>query len=160
MLKPMRVSLVAVDSSTNSPVVVLKELEGEKTLPIWIGSFEATAIAMELEGSKSPRPLTHDLLRDIMELLDGKVTKVEICDLKDSIYYALIYIHHNGEEFSVDARPSDALALSLRVNAPVYVAEDIIEKSGQIKVDSGPDEELKEPKGWRTRLEDLTPDDL
>ncbi|MFH0843950.1 MAG: bifunctional nuclease family protein, partial [Pseudomonadota bacterium] len=122
MFMPMVVSGLTIDPLTNSPIVILKEVEGDKTLPIWIGLLEATAIASELEGVKFSRPMTHDLLKNLLGLINVKVKRIEVCDLKNNTYYALIHITHNGKELSIDARPSDALALSLRVNAPIFVA--------------------------------------
>ncbi|GAG88540.1 unnamed protein product, partial [marine sediment metagenome] len=132
MLRPMAISALVVDSLSNSPIVILKEIDGERTLPIWIGQLEATAIASILQGIKFPRPMTHDLFKNIIDLINAKIKKVEICDLKDSILYALIYINHNGKEISLDARPTDALALALRVNAPIFVVEEVIQKAKQV----------------------------
>jgi bifunctional DNase/RNase len=115
----MVIAGLTVDPLTNSPIVILKEIGGERTLPIWIGLLEATAIASELEGIKFSRPMTHDLLKNIMSLMDVKVNKIEVSDLKNNTYFALIYLDHKGKEISIDARPSDALALSLRMGAPI-----------------------------------------
>ncbi len=160
MLKPMTVSAIAVDSLTKSPIVILKEIGGERTLPIWIGLLEANAIASELEGIKFPRPMTHDLLKNIMELTDVKVNKVEVCDLKDNTYFALIHINHNGKEISIDARPSDALALSLRVNAPIFVAEEVISKSSQIDLEAEPEDKSEQGRKWQEILEKMNPKDF
>src|SRR5512136_1091351 len=108
MLRPMVIAGLTVDPMTNSPIVILKEIGGERTLPIWIALLEATAIASELEGIKFSRPMTHDLLKCIMDQIDLKVNKVEVCDLKNNTYYALIYLNYQGKEISIDARPSDA----------------------------------------------------
>lgn len=160
MLRPMTISAIAVDSLTKSPVVILKEVGGERTLPIWIGLLEANAIASELEGVKFPRPMTHDLLKNVMESTDVKVNKVEVCDLKDNTYFALIHITHNGKEISIDARPSDALALSLRVNAPIFVAEEVISKSTQIDLEAEPEDKSEQGKKWQEILEKLDPEDF
>lgn len=160
MLRPMIVSGLTIDPLTNNPIVILKEIDGEKTLPIWIGLLEATAIASELEGIEFSRPMTHDLLKNVMEKVNVKVNKIEVCDLKNNTYYALIHITHDGKEINIDARPSDALALSLRMNAPIFVEEEVIEKSQQIDLKAQPDDKSKEGKKWQEILENLNPDDF
>ncbi len=160
MFRPMIISGLTVDPLTNSPIVILKEIDGERTLPIWIGLLEATAIASELEGIKFSRPMTHDLLKSVMDMIDVEVNKVEVCDLKNNTYYALIHMTHRGKEISIDARPSDALALSLRVNAPIFVAEDVISKSKQIDLTSEPDDTSEQGKKWQEILEKLNPEDF
>jgi len=156
----MIISGLTVDPLTNSPIVILKEIDGERTLPIWIGLLEATAIASELEGIKFSRPMTHDLLKSVMDMIDVEVNKVEVCDLKNNTYYALIHMTHRGKEISIDARPSDALALALRVNAPIFVAEDVISKSKQIDLTSEPDDTSEQGKKWQEILEKLNPEDF
>jgi len=148
------------DSLTKSPIVILKDLDGERTLPIWIGLLEATAIATELEGIKFSRPMTHDLLKSILELIDVKVERVEVCDLKKNTYYALIHITHRGEEITVDARPSDALALSLRMNAPIFVAEEVISKSKQIDLKAEAEDKSEQGKKWQEILEKIDPEEF
>ncbi|MFH1125296.1 MAG: bifunctional nuclease family protein [Pseudomonadota bacterium] len=160
MLTSMAISGLTVDPLTNSPIVILKEVGGERTLPIWIGLLEATAIASELEGIKFSRPMTHDLLKNIMALIDVKVNKVEVCDLKNNTYYALIYINHKGKEISIDARPSDALALSLRVDAPIFVADEVINKSAQIDLKAEPEDKSEQGKKWQEILEKLNAEDF
>ncbi len=122
--------------------------------------LEATAIASELEGIKFSRPMTHDLLKNIMSLMDVKVNKIEVCDLKNNTYFALIYLDHNGKEISIDARPSDALALSLRMSAPIFVSEDVIKKSSQIDLKAEPEDKTEQGKKWQEILEKLNPDDF
>jgi bifunctional DNase/RNase len=160
MLRAMIISGLTVDQLTNSPIVILKEIDGEKTLPIWIGLLEATAIASELEGIEFSRPMTHDLLKNILDLVDVKVVKIEVCDLKNNTYYALIHISHNGKDMTIDARPSDALALSLRVGAPILVAEEVIEKSKQIDLKAEPEEKSEQGRKWQEILEKLDPEDF
>ena len=156
---PMNISTVTVDPLSNSPIVILKEIDGDKILPIWIGIMEATAIASELENIKFSRPMTHDLLKNIMDTLDVKVTKVEVCDLRENTYYALIHLLTNdGKEYAVDSRPSDALALSLRVNAPIFVRDEVLKKSTRLTEDSGSDSERG--KKWKDILEALKPEDF
>ena len=160
MLRPMMISVLAVDSSTKSPIVILKEVDGERRLPIWIGILEASAIANELEGFKMSRPMTHDLLKDILELIDAKVNKVEVCDLKNNTYYALIHITHKGKEITVDARPSDALVLSLNMNAPIFISEEVINKSRQIDLKAEPEDKSEQGKKWREILGKMNPENL
>ena len=160
MSKLVVVSLVAVDPSTNSPVVILKEVEGDRSLPIWIGHMEARAIASESEGIKPPRPMTHDLIKNIMEMAEARVKRVEVCDLKDNTYYALIHVSYREREFSLDARPSDALALSLRVKAPIFVAEKVMERAlkGNLIVET--EITQQQEKDWQEILEHLDPKDF
>jgi len=156
----MIISGLTVDPLTNSPIVILKEIDGEKTLPIWIGLLEATAIASELEGIEFSRPMTHDLIKNILEMVDVKVVKIEVCDLRNNTYFALIHILYNGKEMTIDSRPSDALALSLRVGAPVFVAEEVIEKSKQIDLKAEPEDKSEQGRKWQEILEKLDPDDF
>ncbi len=162
MYIPMNISTVTVDPISNSPIVILKEINGDKILPIWIGIMEATAIASELENIKFSRPMTHDLLKNIIDTLDVKVTKVEVCDLKDNTYYALIHIlTSDGKEYAIDARPSDALALSLRTNAPIFVKEEVILKSAKLTDnESEAMDESEKGKKWKKILESLKPEDF
>lgn len=160
MLKPMIISKLTIDPLTNQPIVILKEIDGDKTLPIWIGLLEATAIATRLEGVELERPMTHDLLKNLLELVDVKVARIEVCDLKNNTYYALIHISHNGRDMKIDARPSDALALSLRVDAPIFVAEEVIKKSKQIDLSAEAEIKSEEGKKWQDILENLNPEDF
>jgi len=160
MYTPMVVSGLTVDPITNSPIVILKEINGEKTLPIWIGLLEATAIASELESIKFSRPMTHDLIKNMMEMIDLKVSRIEVCDLKNNTYYALIHFKHGGKEMSIDARPSDALAISLRVKAPIFVAEEVIHKSTQVDLKGEPQDRTEKGKKWQDILEKLKPEDF
>ena len=160
MYKPMVISGLTMDPITNSPIVILKEIDGDKTLPIWIGLLEATAIASELEGIKFSRPMTHDLFRNIMEMVDLKIVKIEVCDLKNNTYYALIHLKHGDREMSIDARPSDALALSLRLKAPIFVSEQVIQESSQIDLKADPQDKSESGKKWQEILENLNPEDF
>lgn len=160
MLVPMIISGLAVDPVTKNPIVILKEIDGERTLPIWIGFLEATAIASELEGIQFSRPMTHDLLKNIMETVNIKIDKIEVCDLRNNTYYALIHISYNEKTITIDARPSDALALSLRVEAPIFVEEKVIDKSKQIDLQAEPDDTSEEGKKWQDILENLNPEDF
>jgi bifunctional DNase/RNase len=125
----MIVATVVVDNITQTPAVVLKEENGERFLPIWIGINEANAIMMELENIKFERPLTHDLIKNIFSTLGIKLKKIEVSDLKHSTYYATLYIEHNGKEYEIDSRPSDAIAIALRLGADIYVDEIVFDKT-------------------------------
>lgn len=156
----MKVFGLTIDPLTNSPIMILKDQEGDKTVPIWIGLLEATAIASELENVKFSRPMTHDLMKNLMDQMGVKLAKVEICDLRDNTFFAQLYLILQGKEFSMDARPSDAIALALRTKAPIYVEEQVIQKSKT--VDLGNKEEIlsEEGKKWTEILESLTTDDF
>lgn len=160
MYRPMVIAGLTVDPMTNSPIVILKELDGEQTLPIWIGLLEATAIASELEGIKFSRPMTHDLIKNIMEMVSLQVTKVEVCELRDNTYYALIHFRQGGKEMSIDARPSDALAISLRLKVPIFVADEVIHQSSEIDLKAEPRDKSKTGKEWQELLENLSPEDF
>ncbi len=147
---------LTIDSASNSPILILKEMEGERTLPIWIGLLEATAIASELESVSFSRPMTHDLMRNLLEALGRSVSRVEVVDLRDNTFYALIHLLGPEGEISIDARPSDAIALALRTESPIYVAEKVLERSG-LKVKST-DEDAEEK--WKEILESMDPDDF
>lgn len=125
-LRMMKVDKLGIDLLTHDPVVILRDMEGKRHLPILIGPFEATAIALALEGQKVPRPLSHDLMKSIIESLDAKVDRVIIDDIKDNTFYAKVILKAGGEPVEVDARPSDSIALALRTDAPIYVSEQII----------------------------------
>jgi len=152
----VKVVNVAIDVKSNMPVIILKEKEGEKTLPIWVGLFEAQAIALALENVKPPRPLTHDLTKSIIEKLKGKVDRVVINDLKNNTFYARILMRKNGESIQVDSRPSDAIALALRLKVPIYIDEGVLDK---VAVGSKPIEE-KEIEDFKRKLKDLKPEDF
>jgi bifunctional DNase/RNase len=156
----MKVFGLTIDPLTNSPILILKDMEGEKSIPIWIGLLEATAIASELEKVKFARPMTHDLLKNLMDRIGLRLVKVEICDLRDNTYFALLHLVLQDEAFTMDARPSDAIALALRAEAPIYVDEQVLQKSKE--VDLGAKEEIQdtEAKKWTEILESLSPEDF
>src|SRR5512146_1979269 len=129
MFREMKVSGLVMDPQTNTPILIQKDLENDASLPIWIGLLEATSIATELEKIQFPRPMTHDLIKNCFEHLKVSVDRIEVCDLRDNTYYALIYIRDNDQVSPIDARPSDAIAIALRTNAPIYVKEDVLNKS-------------------------------
>lgn len=156
MFIEMVVKGLTLDPLTNMPIVILKDLEEKRVLPIWIGLFEANAIALELEKITTPRPMTHDLMRDLIVGLDAQVTKIVVNDLKNSTFYAVIHLSMNGNQVVVDSRPSDAIALALRSNAPIYVSSEVVNKARSIDV-SQENEEADQLKEW---LENLKPEDF
>ena len=125
----MKVSGLTIDPLTNTPIVILKDLEEKQALPIWIGLFEASAIATELEKISFSRPMTHDLINDLLRSLEASVMMIEINDLRDNTFFAMIHLLFNGNKVAVDSRPSDAIALALRANAPIFVHEQVIDRS-------------------------------
>jgi len=147
---------VAIDIKSKMPVIVLKEKSGDKTLPIWIGLFEAQSIALAMENIKPPRPLTHDLAKSLIEKLKGKVDKVVINDLRNNTFYAKILIRQNGEDIQVDSRPSDAIALALRLKVPIFIEEEVLDK---VAIGTGPigEEEVEE---FKKKLKNLKPEDF
>lgn len=157
-LVPMSIKGLMLDPVSNSPIVVLKDDDEKFFLPIWVGIFEANAIALQLENITTPRPMTHDLLRNMIAELDARVTRIVISDLKDSTFFAQIRLLINrggGEQLlEVDARPSDAIALALRTEAPIYVAQSVLEQAQTISPDEDSDEKTKR---W---FENLSPEDL
>jgi bifunctional DNase/RNase len=132
MLIEMKVSGLTIDPITNTPIVILKDMQENKAIPIWIGLFEASAIATELEKVVFSRPMTHDLLNECLKTLDITVSKIEIVDIRNNTFFANIYLTREGQNFSIDARPSDAIALALRAHAPIYIEESVIEKSRNV----------------------------
>ena len=160
MLREMVVSGLTIDPFTNSPIMILKDVESDKAVPIWIGLLEATAIASELENIKFSRPMTHDLLKNIMETMDIKITKVEVCDLRDNTYFALIYLTRGGKEITIDARPSDAIAMALRTKCPIFVAEVVIQKARRVDLSAQEAITSEDAKKWTEILEGLDPDDF
>ncbi|MFH1220551.1 MAG: bifunctional nuclease family protein [Candidatus Eisenbacteria bacterium] len=151
----MKVWRLALDGRTDTPVVVLQEVNGKRVLPIWIGRSEARAIAMELAGQKFQRPLTHDLLKTIIDGLQGAVRKIVITDLKENTFFAKLFIEKGEEIIGIDARPSDSIALALKSKAPVFVAEELLREQ--------PAEELSEDEraeALRKYLDELNPEDF
>ncbi len=155
LLVPMSIKGLMLDPVSNSPIVVLKDENEKFFLPIWVGIFEANAIALQLENIATPRPMTHDLLRNMIAELDARVTRIVINDLRDSTFFAQIRLIVGEKTLEVDARPSDAIALALRAEAPIFVAQSVLDQAQTISPDSEEsDEKLKK---W---FENLGPDDL
>lgn len=156
MLIEMTIKGLMVDPITNIPIVILRDTDGQRVLPIWVGIFEANAIALQIENIETPRPMTHDLLRNVIGDLHGAVEKIVVSDIKDNTFYALIHLRVGEEAVTVDARPSDAIALALRVRAPIFVEETVIDNAKNL--DFAPDKANSERLAkW---LESLDPDDL
>ena len=156
MLIEMTIKGLMVDPITNTPIVILKDKEGERVLSIWVGIFEANAIALQIENVETARPMTHDLLRNIITDLDGRVDRVVVNDLRDNTFFAIIHMTVAGERVAVDARPSDAIALALRTRAPILVEEAVIDNARTVDFASQRADNDRLQK-W---LESLDPDDL
>jgi hypothetical protein len=148
-----------MDPVTNSPIVVLQDSSSETLLPIWVGIFEANAIALQIEKVDTPRPMTHDLIKGLLNHLSARVTKVVVTELKDNTFYAMIFLDVDGKTVTVDSRPSDAIAIALRTDSPIYVTDEVIAKSAStgastLAADKGSPDNIKE---W---LENLNPEDM
>ncbi len=156
MLIEMTIKGLMVDPTTNLPIVILRDKKGERVLPIWVGIFEANAIAMQIENVDTPRPMTHDLLRNVIADLKATVQRIVVSDLQENTFYALIYLAVNGETVAIDARPSDAIALALRTRAPIFVEDAVIDHAKTIDFAADRHDEDRLHK-W---LESLDPEDL
>ncbi len=152
----MTIKGLMIDPVTNMPIVILKDKEGERVLPIWVGVFEANAIALQIENISTPRPMTHDLIRNILSEIEADVQRIVVCELRENTFYAMIYLDREGETMAIDARPSDAIALALRTKSPIFVEDDVVEsaKGLDLSKDTTDSERLQK---W---LEGLNPDDL
>jgi bifunctional DNase/RNase len=134
MYLEMKVKGLAVDPLSNLPILILRDEEDKRSLPIWVGLAEANAIAIELEKIPTARPMTHDLIKSILESLRARVLKVVVSDLRDNTFFAVLHLQLGGNEITVDSRPSDAIALALRVGAPIFVAEEVVQKAQTVEV--------------------------
>jgi hypothetical protein len=152
----MSIKGLMVDPISNMPIVILRDKDGTRTLPIWVGMFEANAIALQIENIATPRPMTHDLLRNVIHDLKAAVEKIVVCDLQDGTFYALIYLRVHGEVLAIDSRPSDAIALALRTRAPIFVEETVIDSAKTVDVAS----DKSDAERLQKYLESLDPDDL
>src|SRR5262245_22852426 len=159
----MKVKQLALDPLSNMPMIVLRDEEEKRTLPIWVGLAEANAIALELEKIPTARPMTHDLIRNILEAVGARVSKIVVNDLKENTFYAVIHLRLGSNDLAVDSRPSDAIALALRVDAPIYVEEEVLNKAESVEVKVGKEPEPGKPddpariKEW---LESIKPGDF
>jgi len=152
----MKIKGLMLDPITQMPIIILKDPKGEAVLPIWVGLFEANAIALQMEKVETPRPMTHDLLKNLLGRLEAKILKIVITELKENTFYAVIHLAHGGETVAVDSRPSDAIALALRAEAPIFVEEDVIarSKNAEMARDATESDKLRQ---W---LEKLDTEDL
>jgi bifunctional DNase/RNase len=155
-MRRMKVDKLGIDLLTHDPVVILKDIEGKRYLPILIGPFEATAIALALEGTPVPRPLSHDLMRSIIQALKAKVARIVIHDLQENTFYAKVILEANGGNLEIDARPSDSIALALRTNAPIFVSERIVLEETLADKEAAEEEQKK----FKRFIENLKPSDF
>jgi bifunctional DNase/RNase len=153
------VAQLGLDRATNSPVVILREKEGSRVLPIWIGPAEASAIAMEMQGIKPPRPMTHDLLKAVIAGLGARMQRVNISAIKEKTYFAELWLARDDHLFQLDARPSDSIALALRMNAPIFTEVELLERSDDENLPSTPDPSAEAEK-LRSWLEKMDPEDF
>lgn len=148
---------VRVELPSNQPIVLLKEREGERYLPIWIGAAEAAAIALSLQGVVTPRPMTHDLMKNILEEMAVQVSEIVITELRDGTFFAVINMQRNGSAFEISSRPSDAIALAVRLNTPIYASEEVLSEAS-ILIPNGDEEE--EVEKFREFLDQVNPEDF
>lgn len=161
MLIEMKVTGLTIDPFTSMPIIILKDLEEKSALPIWVGLIEASAIATELEKIKLSRPMTHDLMKNMLEVLGVSVKKVAVTELHDNTFYAHIILDQGGKELDLDSRPSDAIALALRTGAPIFVDKNVIDKSRKIDLSKdGIDSKDANKQKWAEILENLSPEDF
>ena len=160
MLHEVNIASMAIDPTSNTPIIILKSVKGDQAVPIWIGLLEATSIASALRDIKFDRPMTHDLFKNFIDTLEMVVSKVEVCDLKDNTFYARIYFVSDEKSFDMDARPSDAIAIALRFGAPIYVDDKIFENSQMVEGDYEVLNKSEEGKKWAEYLENLSPEDF
>jgi uncharacterized protein len=152
----MSIKGLILDPITNMPIVILRDKDGQRVLPIWVGIHEANAIQLQIENIATPRPMTHDLLRNVIQDLKATVQKVVVCDLQENTFYALIYLALAGDTMAIDARPSDAIALALRTRAPIFVEDRVIDNAKTVDFTS----ERADPDRLQKWLESLDPDDM
>jgi bifunctional DNase/RNase len=152
----MKVKGLVVDPISKMPIVVLQDLNSERMLPIWIGVFEANAIALKIENIATPRPMTHDLLKTFFDKLNLSIEKIVVNDVKNNTFYAVIYFRHQEKKIEIDSRPSDAIALALRMDAPIFVEDEVVKKAHSLKFD----ENLESSERLKKWLESLSPEDF
>ena len=160
MLHEVNIASMAIDPTSNTPIIILKSVKGDQAVPIWIGLLEATSIASALRDIKFDRPMTHDLFKNFIDNLEMAVSKVEVCDLKDNTFYARIYFVSKDKSFDMDARPSDAIAIALRFGAPIYVDDKIFDQSQMVEGDYEVLNKSEDGKKWADYLENLSPEDF
>ena len=148
-----------MDPLTNSPIVVLQDTNSDTLLPIWVGIFEANAIALQIEKVDTPRPMTHDLMKGLLNHLNAQVTKIVVTELKDNTFYASITLRVNGQEVDIDSRPSDALAVAVRTSAPIFAAEEVIQESA-IEFEHEVEDTEEVVDKFKKFLDEVTPEDF
>jgi bifunctional DNase/RNase len=156
----MTVEGLTLDPLTNMPIIILKDLLSDKALPIWVGYFEANAIALEIEKINTPRPMTHDLLRSMISSLHAKVKHVLINDLQDNTFFAVISIIQNGSDMTIDSRPSDAIALALRTKSPIFVEDKVIEAAKKLDLPDPGKIQNDEKQQWKDWITSIKPQDF
>jgi bifunctional DNase/RNase len=156
MEREFKIKGLMMDPITNSPIVILQGIEKNTLLPIWVGIFEANAIALQIERIDTPRPMTHDLLKNILLHLNATVEKIVVTDLQENTFFATIFLDMEGDRVTIDSRPSDAIALALRTDAPIFVTQDVINNSSNLRLD----QENLDPEDVKKWLEELNPEDL
>jgi bifunctional DNase/RNase len=156
MEREFKIKGLMMDPITNSPIVILQDVVKNTLLPIWVGIFEANAIALQIERIDTPRPMTHDLIKNILIQFEAQVEKIVVTELRDNTFYALIHLRFQEELLTIDSRPSDAIALALRTDSPIYVTEEVINNSRSITLDK----ENLDPEDVKKWLENLNPEDL
>jgi len=156
----MKVEGLTLDPLTNMPIIILKDIAGGKALPIWVGYFEANAIALEIEKINTPRPMTHDLLRNMISSLKAEVRHILVNDLKDNTFFAVISLVHNGNDMTIDSRPSDAIALALRTESPIFVEEKVIEAAKSLDLPDPEKIQTKEKQQWKDWITNIKPQDF
>lgn len=154
--REFKIKGLMMDPITNSPIVILQGLESDTLLPIWVGVFEANAIALQIERVDTPRPMTHDLLKNILLHLNATVEKIVVTDLQGNTFFATVYLDLDGDRITIDARPSDAIALALRTDAPIFVTQEVIDNSTNLSLE----QENLDPQDVKKWLENLKPEDL
>jgi uncharacterized protein len=152
----MKIKGLVVDPVSKMPIVVLEDPQTDRILPIWIGVFEANAIALTIENIPTPRPMTHDLLKSFLEKLQVAVEKIVVNDVRNNTFYAMIHLRYKDQPVVIDSRPSDAIALALRVNSPIFVEDNVVQKAQSVKFD----ENLEDPEKLMSWLENLKPEDF
>jgi bifunctional DNase/RNase len=162
MFVEMKVRGLALDPVSNMPIIILRDEEDKRALPIWVGISEANAIALELEKIPTPRPMTHDLIKNILEAVEARVVKIVVTDLRENTFFAELHLQMGGGEYTVDSRPSDAIALALRVAAPIFVNEEVVRKAKSLEASSKEAEPVKadDPEKLREWLENIKPEDF
>jgi bifunctional DNase/RNase len=161
MFIEMKVRGLALDSASNMPIIILRDEEDKRSLPIFIGIYEANAIALELEKIPTPRPMTHDLIKNILETIEARLLKIVVTDLRENTYFAVLHLQVGDTEYTVDSRTSDAIAIALRLAAPIYVDEEVVRKAKTFEVTKeGEPVKAEDPDRLREWLENIKPEDF